>query len=205
MRFPAPNNLPLSPFKALAIGMIVLYLSSCIQESDIEKLNEKSIDGWTYLSNTGTDGLTFTRSSIFLPTDETGVSLKLAFQCNSNASLSLLMETFAGNNNQAAPIKMYFAKSAFGKFKVADVKLLNHQSSYTLIAQGAGRENALILYLHPAEAKISKALISPDLKISLPMLNTSRDFTIELNNPNIKKVFSDCQYKSAFMMNDQYQ
>jgi len=204
MIFQDQNNPPNVLQKVFAILVICLGLSSCVQKSDIEKLQTKSIDGWTYLSNTSTDGGTISTSTNVLKADDSGISVALTFECNSNSSLNLLMETFVGDSAQGAPIKMRYAKSAFGRFKVADIKVLNHQSSFTFVTQESTHSNAIVLHLHPGEPKISKALISASLKLFVPLTNTSRQLTIQLDNPNIQKVFIDCAYKPAFMMTGKY-
>jgi len=178
-----------------------LLLGGCIQDANFEKLKLKKIDGWTYISTSSSEGHTNSTSASIFPKDENGNLAYAAFECHNNTNLHLIIETFRGNINQANPIKMRYAKSAFGRFTVIDIKATNHQNKFAIVAQGSN-ENTAAITLHPGEAKLGQKLISPNLILSLPTEHMATEMAIELNNTNIKKVFNDCGFKPAFMMSN---
>jgi hypothetical protein len=96
---------------------------------------------------------------------------------------------------------MRYAKSAFGRFTVIDIKATNHQSNFTVVAQGSS-ENTATITLQPGEAKLGQKLISPNLTLTLPTDYLPTNVAIQLDNSNIKKVFDDCGFKPAFMMSN---
>lgn len=178
-----------------------LLLSGCIQDSDFEKITSKRIDGWSYLSNTNIEGQTDSASANQIGADQTGVHIHMSFQCVHGSHLQLLISTFKGDGVEPALMKMRYARSAaFGKFRVADLKAENGQSKFTLLADGGTDTNILKINLSSGEDSLKKRLISPVLKLSIPVTPSPQVISIELNNPNIKKVFKDCNFKPAFMM-----
>ena len=181
--------------------VITLLLGGCIQDEDFEKLKLKKVDGWTYLSTSSPEGRTNSTSASVFPKDENGNLAFAAFECHNNTNLNLIIETFRGNINQVNPIKMRYAKSAFGRFTVIDIKASNHQSKFTIVSQGSN-ENTATITLQPGEAKLGQKLISPNLILSLPTEHLPTEVAIALDNPNIQKVFSDCGFKPAFMMSN---
>lgn len=179
--------------------MVTLLLGSCIQESDFEKFKAEKIDGWSYLESKNIEGRTNSSSSNFLKPDQSNARVYIAFECNNSTYLHLLIETFNKDIHQALPVKMRYAKSAFGRFSVVDIKAINHQSKFTIVAQGSN-QNTVSINLHPGESKLSQKLVSTDLTLTIPTLHAPTEFTIQLANPNIKQVFKDCGYQPAFMM-----
>lgn len=192
-------------FSRLLIGvsaiLVTLFLGGCIQESDFEKFKPKKIDGWSYVESKNLEGHINSSSSNFLKPDLSDTRVYIAFECNNSTNLHLLIETFSKDIHQALPVKMRYAKSAFGRFTVVDVKAINHQSKFTIVAQGSN-QNTVSINLHPGELKLSQKLISPDLTLTIPALHAPTELTIQLANPNIKRVLKDCGYKPAFMMSD---
>jgi hypothetical protein len=181
--------------------MITLLLGGCIQDADFEKLKLNKVDGWTYISTSSPEGHTNSTSASVFPKDENGNLAFAAFECHNNSNLHLIIETFRGNINHANPMKMRYAKSAFGRFTVIDIKATNHQNKFTIVAQGSN-ENTAAITLHPGEAKLGQKLISPNLMLTLPTDYLPTDIAISLDNSNIKKVFDDCGFKPAFMMSN---
>lgn len=179
--------------------LVTLLLGSCIQESDFEKLKARKVDGWTYLRTNSPEGHMNSTSASIFPKDENGNLVYTAFECHNNTHLHAVIETFRESFNQANPIKMRYAKSAFGRFSVVDIKAVNHQSKFTIVAQGSN-QNTVSINLHPGESKLSQKLVSTDLTLTIPTLHAPTEFTIQLANPNIKQVFKDCGYQPAFMM-----
>lgn len=179
---------------------LALSLGACIQEDDLIKLQTQQIDGWTYLASTDKDGQPKFITSNQVSADETGINVKISFECNRSFHLGLLLETFAEGGNTAAPIKMRQAHSAFGRFSVADIRAYNNQTILNWVGTEVGeRKNSIMIDLAPSASKIEKNLKLPTLKITIPTIKSPRDVTIRLDNPNIQKVFADCQFKPAFL------
>jgi hypothetical protein len=183
---------------ALSALLTVLVMGGCIQDSDFEKLKSKKIDGWTYISTSTAEGSNNSTSASIFPKDDSGNLVYAAFECHNNRHLYLLIETFSQNINRANPIKMRYAKSAFGRFLVVDIKANNQHSNFTIVAQGAN-ENLASISLHPGEAKLGQKLITSNLLLSIPTIQGAADIALQMDNPNIKKVFKDCGFKPAFM------
>lgn len=188
-------------FSSLGMLLITLLIAGCIQDADFEKLKLKKIDGWTYISSSSPEGRTNSTSANVFPKDENGNLAFASFECHNNTNLHLIIETFRENINQANPVKMRYAKSAFGRFTVIDIKATNHQSNFTVVAQGSS-ENTATITLQPGEAKLGQKLISPNLTLTLPTDYLPTNVAIQLDNSNIKKVFDDCGFKPAFMMSN---
>jgi len=201
MKFQSPKKPSTKLQTGVCAALGTLFLSGCIQDSDFEKLKAKKVDGWTYISSNSPEGHTNSSSASMLPKNEHGNLVYAAFECHNNTNLHLHLETFNETIYQAKPIKMRYAKSAFGRFAVVDIKAVNHHSKFTLLAQGSNQNTAAIS-LHPGVPKLSQWLISPDLILTIPTEPSSSDITIPLANPNIKQVFQDCGFKPAFMMAD---
>jgi len=183
---------------AISALLTILVLGGCIQDSDFEKLKAKKVDGWTYISTSTPEGNTNSTSASVFPKDENGNLVYAAFECHNNTHLHLLIETFSQNINQANPIMMRYAKSAFGRFSVVDIKANNQLSNFTIVAQGANQNFASIA-LHPGEAKLGQRLITPNLTLSIPTKQNPTAVTFQMDNSNIKKVFNDCGFVPAFM------
>jgi hypothetical protein len=177
-----------------------LLLSACIQEGDLEKLQSKTIDGWSYLETIDKDGQQNSNASNQISEDETGIGVNLSFQCNTDLILGLFIETFSSTQGTAPPIKTRYAKSAFGRFFVSDIKAYNNQALlHWTGTQANSKPNTIVIELGPMGKKKEAELKLPTLKISIPTTPSPRDVTIRLDNPNIQKVFLDCQFKPAFM------
>ena len=179
---------------------LALLLSACIRDGDFKKLQTQQIGGWTYETSIDKEGQPRSIASNQIRADETGINVILSFQCNNNSNLGLLIETFIESGQKAAPIKMRYAKSAFGGFSVADIKAYNNQATLNWMGTKTGnKSNSIFIELVPRANKKEKELKRPTLKLSIPTITSPRDVTIKLNNPKIQKVFSDCQFKPAFL------
>lgn len=178
-----------------------LFLTGCIQDADLEKLKLKRADDWLYSSITDSDGHIDSVSMMEFKADETGIMVHVAIQCVHGSSLELLISPFQGPGMQPAPIKMRYARSAaFGKFRVADIKAENHHVKFTLTAHVDAEANRLRIYMDSSEKSLKGKLSSPNLTLSIPLVNSSRVIIINLSNQNIAKVLNDCNFKTAFMM-----
>lgn len=196
---------PIKTYKALRIwafsALATLMLGGCIQDSDFEKLKARKVDGWTYLSTSNLEGHTNSTSASFFPKDESGNLVYAAFECHNNTNLHLIIETFKENFNQINPIKMRYGKSAFGRFLVVDIKGNNQHNPFTIVAQGSN-QNIASITLHPGETKLGQQLLTKNLTLTIPTIESPTDISIQMNNPNIKQVFKDCGFKPAFMMSN---
>jgi len=176
-----------------------IMIGGCIQDSDFEKLKVRKVDGWTYLRTNSSEGHTNSTSASIFPKDENGNLIYAAFECHNNTHLHLVIETFKESFNQVSPIKMRYAKSAFGRFLVVDIKANNQHNSFAIVAQGSN-QNIASVALHPGEEKLGQQLLTQNLSLTIPMVQSPIDISIQMNNPNIKQVFKDCGFKPAFIM-----
>ena len=180
-----------------------LVLAGCIQDSDFENFKAKRIDGWSYVSTINARGQIDSASSNEIQSNAQSIGVQMVFQCTEGSNLELLISTFRGLTSEPAPIKMHYAHSALlGKFPVANLKAENHQTQFSLVAHKGAESNILKLHLSPGEVTLKKHLISPLLSLSIPLEESSRDITLKLDNPNIIKVFKDCDFRPSFMMTE---
>jgi len=179
--------------------LATLCLCACSDNADLKKTFVNDVDGWKYLKPPKESGLLSSVSSRQDGEGASGIDVKLGFECTLDSYLRLTIETFVNKEDQPAPIKLHFAKSAFGKFPVADIIAYNNKSKFTLVASGSGKPNAVTILISPGEKVLDKKLTTPFLELSIPMINSTRKVFIPLSNPNIEKVFLDCSYKPAFM------
>jgi hypothetical protein len=189
-------------------GLIVMLiasstiLTSCNKGSEPQSKKADFIEGWSLSSQIDGDGSSTTVSSKqTVHNEQEMIFFRPSFECNDKKYLRLSIKAINSKTKEPALIKTHFAKSGFGSFRVANVKFVSNSSRFNLTAIGGETRDSIYLYFSGQQPPIQPRLRYPSWELIIPMANKKERLSLDLNNPNIQKVFSDCQFKPAFLTN----